>query len=298
MKYYVVHKGRKPGIYNTWNECKAQVDGFNGPVFKKFENKDDAEIFLKEGFKNLKIPKFIKKENKDKNDEKLIENELNSKEKKIFIYTDGSCIKFNNGIFKAGYGIFIPSKNIRVSKPLLNQKQTNNRAELLSIIESINNLNEEEKKNKIVIITDSQYSMYIFKDTGIRYEKDNFMKDGKEVLNKDLIIRALYIKRNYNISLLKIRAHTAKDNIHVKNNAIVDELAKQGVFNHEESVFSKNYDDEESINNFNINNLNINNDKIDKDIKMNELFEYEENNNTIKKNKSTKLNKWFIKVSK
>ena len=47
--------------------------------------------------------------------------------------------------------------------------------------------------------------MYIFKDTGLRYERDNFMKDGKEVWNKDLIIRALSIKRNYDISLLKIR---------------------------------------------------------------------------------------------
>ena len=297
MKYYVVHKGRKPGIYNSWDECKAQVDGFNGPIFKKFENKDDAEIFLKEGFKNIKINKPTKKENIDKKNEKLINDELNNDEKKIFIYTDGSCIKFNNGIFKAGYGIYIPSKKIKISEPLLNQKQTNNRAELLSILESIKYLNEEEKKNKIVIITDSQYSMYIFKDTGLRYEKDNYMKDGKEVLNKDLIKRALEIKRKYNISLLKIRAHTSKDNIHVKNNAIVDELAKQGVFKHEESVFKKKYDDEE----FNIYNQMDKKEEINKDIKMNELFEYEENKTKIKSTKtkkSTNLNNWFIKITK
>ena len=30
------------------------------------------------------------------------------------------------------------------------------------------------------------------------------MKDGKEVLNKDLIIKALIIKRKYNIQLLKL----------------------------------------------------------------------------------------------
>jgi len=40
------------------------------------------------------------------------------------------------------------------------------------------------------MITDSQYSIYIFDKTGENYEKANFMKDGKEVLNKDLIIKS------------------------------------------------------------------------------------------------------------
>ena len=26
-KYYVVWKGITPGVYDNWNECKAQVDG-------------------------------------------------------------------------------------------------------------------------------------------------------------------------------------------------------------------------------------------------------------------------------
>tara|TARA_A100001015_G_C15009578_1_gene722346 strand:- start:1447 stop:2376 length:930 start_codon:yes stop_codon:yes gene_type:complete len=309
MKYYVVHKGKKPGIYSNWDECKKQVDGFNGPIFKKFENKKDADDFLKNGFKNNNGTKFVKKEIVDKKNEKLIENELNSDEEKIFIYTDGSCIKFDNGIFKAGYGIYIPSKNIKISEPLLNQKQTNNRAELTSILESIKYLSEREKKNKIIIITDSQYSMYIFKDTGLNYEKKNFIKDGKEVLNKDLIIKALHIKRNYNISLLKIRAHTSINNIHVKNNAIVDELAKTGVFKHGNyNLFNKKKDEEESdeeegfysCDYFERNKFNLPHPiDIKKDIKMNELFEYEElsNKNEIK-NKSTKLNNWFIKVKK
>ena len=41
---------------------------------------------------------------------------------KIFIYTDGSCIKFDNGIFKAGYGIYIPSKNIKISEAIPKNK--------------------------------------------------------------------------------------------------------------------------------------------------------------------------------
>ncbi|SKB74346.1 ribonuclease HI [Lachnospiraceae bacterium] len=42
-KAYVVFKGRKPGIYKTWAECKAQVDGFSGPVFRGYSSMAEAE---------------------------------------------------------------------------------------------------------------------------------------------------------------------------------------------------------------------------------------------------------------
>ena len=41
-KYYVVWKGRKPGVYPTWDDCKAQVDGFADAKYKSFESKADA----------------------------------------------------------------------------------------------------------------------------------------------------------------------------------------------------------------------------------------------------------------
>lgn len=46
MKYYAVQKGRKPGIYTNWDECKAQVDKFVGAVYKSFQNYDEACVFL------------------------------------------------------------------------------------------------------------------------------------------------------------------------------------------------------------------------------------------------------------
>ena len=30
QKYYAVARGRKPGVYETWEEAKKQVDGFGG----------------------------------------------------------------------------------------------------------------------------------------------------------------------------------------------------------------------------------------------------------------------------
>ena len=36
-KYYAVKKGKVPGIYFNWNDCKAMVDGYPGAVYKSFK---------------------------------------------------------------------------------------------------------------------------------------------------------------------------------------------------------------------------------------------------------------------
>ena len=44
QKFYVVWKGRKPGIYTTWDECAAQVNGFAGAEYKSFPSRSAAEV--------------------------------------------------------------------------------------------------------------------------------------------------------------------------------------------------------------------------------------------------------------
>ena len=46
MKYYAVKVGRKKGIFLTWEDCKEQVDGFDGADYKSFSNIKDAEAYL------------------------------------------------------------------------------------------------------------------------------------------------------------------------------------------------------------------------------------------------------------
>ena len=41
-KYYVVWKGVEPGIYDSWDESKKQVDGFSGALYKSFATKEEA----------------------------------------------------------------------------------------------------------------------------------------------------------------------------------------------------------------------------------------------------------------
>ena len=48
QKFYAVKKGKKPGIYVSWEACKASVDGFSGAQYKSFASRKEAEAYLKE----------------------------------------------------------------------------------------------------------------------------------------------------------------------------------------------------------------------------------------------------------
>ena len=41
-KYYVVWKGKKPGVYDNWKDCEAQVKGVDSAVYKSFPGLEEA----------------------------------------------------------------------------------------------------------------------------------------------------------------------------------------------------------------------------------------------------------------
>lgn len=45
-KYYGVKKGRKIGVFETWEECKAAVSGFSGAAYKSFTIREDAVDYV------------------------------------------------------------------------------------------------------------------------------------------------------------------------------------------------------------------------------------------------------------
>lgn len=84
--YYAVRKGRKIGIYENWDEAKAQVAGFGGAEYKKFKTKAEAEAFL---------------QRRDPWKER-VENDL--KNGYIVAFTDGS---FEKNINRYSYGVLL-----------------------------------------------------------------------------------------------------------------------------------------------------------------------------------------------
>ena len=46
MAFYAVKKGFAPGVYKNWNDCKKNVEGFPGAVYKKFDSEAEALGFV------------------------------------------------------------------------------------------------------------------------------------------------------------------------------------------------------------------------------------------------------------
>ena len=100
-KYYAVKKGRKVGIYQTWNECKAMVDGFSGAIYKSFPNLADAEAFL-QGESSCKSIELCKSQDKTVTEDSLNEH--------AYAFVDGS---YNLVTKTYGYGGFLVTQDGR-----------------------------------------------------------------------------------------------------------------------------------------------------------------------------------------
>ena len=63
-KFYVVWEGRSPGIYDSWEECKDQIDGFPGARYKAFPSQDAAtEAFRGDSSEHIGVLKAIASHN-------------------------------------------------------------------------------------------------------------------------------------------------------------------------------------------------------------------------------------------
>ena len=52
-KYYTVWKGHKTGVFETWDDCKAQIKDFEGAQYKSFATFDAAKKALKGNYKDF-----------------------------------------------------------------------------------------------------------------------------------------------------------------------------------------------------------------------------------------------------
>ena len=43
---YAVAKGHQTGVYSSWEECRSQVTGYTGAVFRKFATELEAKAFI------------------------------------------------------------------------------------------------------------------------------------------------------------------------------------------------------------------------------------------------------------
>lgn len=146
----------------------------------------------------------------------------------IRVFTDGSCTGNGKPNAKAGIGIYFPNNEFdNVSEPFTQSPITNQRAELYAIYKTLNTIIDHCIFTKIVLYSDSLYSIKCVTEWAIKWAKDNWTKDIK---NLDIIkpLHSLYVQNKEKIEFKHVNSHTGKKTYAAKGNAEVDRLACEG----------------------------------------------------------------------
>ena len=145
-KFYVVWKGRNPGVYDRWEDCKKEIEGFAGALYKGFPDKASAEAALARGFTG-----FDKKEHPQIDLSQAKEQPVSPA-----IAVDAACAG-NPG--KMEYqGVFVdfgtqPATTVQLFKSPVFEHGTNNIGEFLAIVHAL--AWQKQKKVSYPIYSDS-----------------------------------------------------------------------------------------------------------------------------------------------
>jgi ribonuclease HI len=231
MPYYAVANGKNIGIFLNWNDCNNSVKGYKNALYKKFDTKEEADIFIQSNEKNINDTNIQKQNNitsffdtiKPKQQNNVVEFNPD-----YYVYTDGACS--NNGKYNAlaGIGIFFGINDNRNISKKIEGKQTNNTAELSAIIETYYIIeNDIVNGKKIAIVSDSEYSIKCVSSYGEKCHKKGWNID---IPNKELVKTAYEMYRDkLNIKFIHIKAHTNNTDIHSFGNDNADKLANNAI---------------------------------------------------------------------
>lgn len=173
-KYYVVWKGVTPGIYTNWDECKAQVFGYESAQYKSFSSLEEAnKAFRDNPWKHLKSKKAQTNKSISSPSTGIIYES---------IAVDAAC-SGNPGLLEYR-GVYVADNNeIFHIGPL--EDGTNNIGEFLAIVHALALLNKNGKSEPI-------YSDSLNAIKWVENKKCNtkLKKTDKNIAIFDLIYRA------------------------------------------------------------------------------------------------------------
>lgn len=155
--------------------------------------------------------------------------------KEIHVYTDGSS-RGNPG--PGGYGIVMEQKGSNYFKEFSEgfRKTTNNRMELLAVVEALKKIKKDNQK--IIVYTDSKYVVNsVEKKWVFTWQKNNF----KKKKNIDLWLEFLKEYKKHSIKLKWIKGH----NDHPQNERC-DSLAVEAS-KKETLLIDKGYEQQDQI---------------------------------------------------
>lgn len=225
-KFYAVRAGRKTGIFYTWNDCRAQVEGFRGARYKSFLTEAQARAWLTEAQPLAALFDGAPAPSVQRAKRSAARAEVPKDAALCHVYTDGSCLKNPNG--PGGWAVCIvrpgeAEKTFSGGDP----STTNNRMEMMAAIEALRYLPKDEP---IVLSTDSQYLKNGITKWIYSWKRRGWKKaDGTAVLNQKLWQELDTLIDGRRITFRWVKGHAGHT-----YNEICDVLAKK-----EAQAFSK-----------------------------------------------------------
>lgn len=199
-KYYAVRRGKKTGIFKTWNECEAQIKGFSGAEYKSFLDLESAKKFLNEGSSRAS---------------NLQEDVLTNDSSALQVYIDGSYSRTQK---KASYGCVFLNKGIIVGE--LSEVVTNGTEDLWNVTGEMNGAIAATEW----AISQGYSSVVIYYDyEGIEKWYKGIWKTNKNATQfyKE---KMLDYSNEINITFVKVKAHSGD-----YYNELADRLAKEAI---------------------------------------------------------------------
>lgn len=199
-KYYAVKVGKTTGVFNNWEDCKKQVTGFSGAIYKSFPTFEEAKEYLNNENIEVKSGGF--------NLEDIAEDE-------IVAYVDGS---YKKDTLEYGYGVVLILKDevIELFGKGENPEVTKSRNVTGELFGSIRAIGEaiRLKKKKITVFYD--------------YQGISSWANGEWKCNLPLTIgyrdKIKEFRKEIEILFVKVKAHSND-----KYNDLADHLAKKSL---------------------------------------------------------------------
>ncbi|XP_071510158.1 ribonuclease H1-like [Diadema antillarum] len=250
--FYAVRRGRRTGVYLTWDECKNQVHGFAGARYKKFGTEDEAWGFVSgtddkgSGVSTSSQPKLLTEtlssgyscpiKTFKRSHSTDAEPAVRAKRKTIqqpsasehasglVVYTDGACTHNGAHGARAGIGVYWGDEHPLNYSARLEGKQTNQRAELTAALKALEQIKAHHKGRPVTLYTDSKYTINCVTDWIHKWKTNGWKTSQKtDVINKDDLIKLDVLNKELTVDWKYVPGHS-----NVKGNEKADRLAREG----------------------------------------------------------------------